>query len=53
MLKVTVGHGALGVIRGHQEALDGLRERLSPDIALTVSVEVDSTHAWLCGVGGS
>lgn len=53
VFKVTVRHGARGIVKGHQTALHRVREGLPPHQGLTPGVEVDSSHSWLGGVGGS
>ena len=53
LFKITVRYGATRIGSGDKTCLDVSGKRLSPDIALTCGVEVDSAHASLSSIRGA
>ena len=53
VLQVAIGDVAVGVVGGHQPGLDSRRERLPPEVTVSVGVVVDATHASLRSISGT
>ena len=53
MLQVTVGDGARHVVLGDKLLLDGSRKGVAPDVGLSVSIEVDTSHTSLGGISSA
>jgi hypothetical protein len=53
LLQIAVRYSSCGVIRGDEPGLHFLGKRVPPNIALSMGIEVDPTHAGLRSIGGA